>query len=249
MKTCIRCVFGLWFLFTMCSLQLSTARAQGTAFTYQGRLNDSGGAASGTYNLKFSLFNTNTTGVAIAGPVTNNSVVVSNGLFTVLIDFGAGAFAGQSNWLEIAVATNGVTTFSTLAPRQQLTPTPYAIFAEDAAMLANGAAMGGGNGNSISPSGATDSFIGGGTLNQVLYNSLYAVIDGGQNNIIQANAGLSVIGGGQNNQTASGWSVIGGGNGNSVGSGTVGSTIGGGYFNTNNGNYATVPGGTVLRPA
>jgi hypothetical protein len=38
----------------------STAFAQGTAFTYQGQLQNNGSLASGTYNLTFSLFNTNT---------------------------------------------------------------------------------------------------------------------------------------------------------------------------------------------
>ena len=115
--------------------QPETSFAQGTAFTYQGRLQNNGSPASGTYNLTFSLFNTNTSGVSIAGPVTNNAVVVTNGLFTVLIDFGPGAFTGQTNWLEIAVETNGVNTFTTLTPRQQLTPTPYAIYAESASGL------------------------------------------------------------------------------------------------------------------
>ena len=112
--------------------QPSTVFAQGTAFTYQGRLNNNGSPASGTYNLTFSLFNTNTSGVAVAGPVTDNAVVVTNGLFTVLIDFGPGVFTGATNWLEIAVATNGASPFTTLTPRQQLTPTPYAILAATA---------------------------------------------------------------------------------------------------------------------
>ena len=71
----------------------------------------------------------------IAGPVTNNAVSVTNGLFTVLIDFGSGVFTGATNWLEIAVETNGVNTFTTLTPRQQLTPVPYAIYAESAGGL------------------------------------------------------------------------------------------------------------------
>ncbi len=128
-----RCALAVALLSTL-NLQLSTF-AQGTAFTYQGRLQNNGSPASGTYNLTFSLFNTNTSGVSIAGPVTNNAVVVTNGLFTVLIDFGPGAFTGQTNWLEIAVETNGVNTFTTLTPRQQLTPTPYAIYAESASGL------------------------------------------------------------------------------------------------------------------
>src|SRR5208282_3797061 len=61
--------------------------AQGTAFMYQGQLQNNGSPASGTYNLEFTLFGTNTTGVPIAGPVITNGVIVTNGLFTVLIDF------------------------------------------------------------------------------------------------------------------------------------------------------------------
>ena len=105
------------------------AAAQGTAFMYQGRLNANGGPASGSYDLAFRLFATNITGTAIAGPVTNSATAVTNGLFTVTIDFGPGVFTGGSNWLEIAVSTNAANTFTTLAPRQQLTPVPYAIFA------------------------------------------------------------------------------------------------------------------------
>jgi hypothetical protein len=59
-------------------------------------------------------------------------VVGTNGLFTTVVDFGA-AFAGTSNWLQNAVSTNGANAFTTLAPRQQLTPVPYAITAENVA--------------------------------------------------------------------------------------------------------------------
>ena len=111
------------------------AFAQGTAFTYQGRLTDADGPASGSYDLTFTLFATNTSGVAIAGPVTNSAAAVSNGLFTTTIDFGSGVFAGASNWLEIAIRTNGTGSFTTLTPRQQVTPTPYAIFANTASNL------------------------------------------------------------------------------------------------------------------
>jgi hypothetical protein len=114
------------------NLQFATAQAQGTAFTYQGQLQNNGSPAYGTYNLTFSLFNTNINGVAVAEPVTNNAVVITNGLFTVLIDFGPGAFTGQAKWLQIGVATNGSSTFANLTPRQELTPAPYAVYAESA---------------------------------------------------------------------------------------------------------------------
>jgi hypothetical protein len=123
-----RSLIILW-LFAALFIQLSTAHAQGTAFTYQGQLANNGYPANGTYDLSFALFTTNSGGIAIAGPVTNSTVTVNNGSFTVMIDFGPGAFDGGSNWLEIAVSTNGANSFTTLAPRQQLTPVPYAMVA------------------------------------------------------------------------------------------------------------------------
>ncbi len=110
---------------------LSTGLAQGTAFTYQGRLNANGAPANGSYDVAFTLYSTNATGSAVAGPVTNTAVGVTAGLFTTLVDFGS-AFTGASNWLQIAVSTNGANNFITLAPRQQVTPVPYAIYAESA---------------------------------------------------------------------------------------------------------------------
>src|SRR5208283_4729339 len=132
MKTKLKLVKGAALLLLLSTLnsQLSTVHAQGTAFTYQGQLQNNGSLASGTYNLTFTLFATNTGGTAVAGPVTNTAVFVTNGLFTVLIDFGPGVWNGETNWLEIGVETNGASPFTTLAPRQQLTPAPYAIYAE-----------------------------------------------------------------------------------------------------------------------
>ena len=105
-----------------------SAFAQGTAFSYQGRLNDGGNPANGTYDLRFALYDsTNSPGVLIAGPLTNSAAGVTNGLFTVTLDFGTNVFTGQDCWLEIAVRTNGdVGDFSVLSPRQKLTSAPYA---------------------------------------------------------------------------------------------------------------------------
>ena len=108
------------------------AAAQSTVFTYQGQLQDGGGPANGTYNFTFSLYTNDTGGSSVAGPVATNGVGVTNGVFTVLIDFGAGPWNGQTNWLEIGVETNTANTFTTLAPRQLITPTPYAIFSTTA---------------------------------------------------------------------------------------------------------------------
>jgi len=125
-----------FLLLSTINYPLSTAHAQGTAFTYQGRLNDANGLATGTYDFTFTLFATNTTGVALAGPVTNAALAVSNGLFTTTINFGVGVFTGTNDWLGLAVRTNGAASFSTLSPRQSVTPTPYAIYATTAGTAA-----------------------------------------------------------------------------------------------------------------
>ena len=115
----------LGILHSFCGLP---AFAQGTAFTYQGRLNDGASPASGIYDLRFTIYDLAGGGSALAGPLTNSAISVSNGLFTLTLDFG-NQFPGADRWLEIGVVTNGGGTFTTLAPRQPLTAAPYAIMA------------------------------------------------------------------------------------------------------------------------
>ncbi len=117
------------------TLEPSTAFAQGTAFSYQGKLNDNGGPATGIYDLRFTIFDAVTNGNVVSGILTNAATPVTNGLFTVTLDFGSGVFTGNARWLEIAVRTNGASGFVTLTPRQPLTPTPYAILAGTAGGL------------------------------------------------------------------------------------------------------------------
>jgi hypothetical protein len=132
-------------LIPVCFLALAfgpapSAFSQGTAFTYQGSLTDSGSPANGNYDIEFYLRDAASGGSPVGTTNTLAPVAVSNGLFTVTLDFGAGIFDGSSRWLEIGVRTNGsVTAYTTLSPRQALTPSPYAIFATLAGGAANGA--------------------------------------------------------------------------------------------------------------
>jgi len=105
--------------------------AQGTGFVYEGRLNDGGSPADGSYDITFALFDGVSGTGQVGGTVTNLATPVGDGLFTVVLDFGA-AFSGADRWLEIGVQTNGGSGFTIIAPRQQLRPTPYAIFANTA---------------------------------------------------------------------------------------------------------------------
>lgn len=118
-------IFGLLW---MVSCSISIASAQGTTFTYQGRLNANGSPANGVYDMTFALFSTSNGPSPLGAPITHFGTTISNGLFSVPLDFG-GNFPGSDRWLEISVRTNGGTLFDTLSPRQPITPTPYAIFA------------------------------------------------------------------------------------------------------------------------
>lgn len=127
-----------------CALWLGSLHAvgvMGQAFTYQGRLTDADNPANGDYDLKFSLYDDASAGNQIGDSVTNAPVAVSNGLFTVTMDFGPAIFDGSPRWLEICVATGGSGEFIVLSPRQALTPTPYAIHADTASGTIPGAVV------------------------------------------------------------------------------------------------------------
>jgi hypothetical protein len=127
----------------LCSLlnAVNFTFAQGTAFTYQGRLTDNASPAGGAYDLTFAVFDAASIGSQVGATLTNAAVAVSNGLFTVTLDFGVGVFTGDPRWLEIGVATNGSGSFATLSPRQALLPTPYAIFANTASNVVLGSVV------------------------------------------------------------------------------------------------------------
>src|SRR5437016_382247 len=85
----LRFALGLTLLSTLNS-QLSTLFAQGTTFTYQGRLAAGANAANGNYDMQFYLRDALAPPGNPVGPTnTITPVAVSNGLFTVLLDFGA----------------------------------------------------------------------------------------------------------------------------------------------------------------
>ena len=115
-----------------------TAAAQTTAFTYQGKLTDSGNLANGNYDFQFKLFDALAAGNQLGTTQTVNNVTVSNGIFTVNLDFGvcAACFNGAARFLEIAVRPTGGGSFTTLSPRQPITSTPYALNAAQLGGLA-----------------------------------------------------------------------------------------------------------------
>jgi hypothetical protein len=98
----------------------SIVLAQGTAFTYQGQLTENGAPANGSYDLTVSLFDAASGGTSVGTSNVFNDLLISNGLLTVTLDFGASAFNGAARWLEIGVrpgqSSDG---YASLTPRQR----------------------------------------------------------------------------------------------------------------------------------
>src|SRR5438105_14133783 len=115
----------------MFSLMLpQAARGQGSIFSYQGHLSDDGKPANGSYDLLFKIWDNATDGAQIGSPASVAPTLVSNGVFTVLLDFGSTTFNGNARWMEVGVRTNGSSNgYTTLNPRQLFTATPYSIMA------------------------------------------------------------------------------------------------------------------------
>ncbi len=123
-------------LFLAAALNVS---AQGTAISYQGQLSDGGAPANTNYDFRFAVFNALTNGTQVSLWLTNALVPVSNGLFSVTLNFGPGVFNGTSNgsndWMDVAVRKSGTTNFTELVPRQPILPVPYALFATSTSNL------------------------------------------------------------------------------------------------------------------
>lgn len=100
----------------------------GSAFTYQGFLTQSGVPAGGAWDFQFALFDAAVGGVQVGVTAAANDLLVSAGVFTAVVDVGAGAFGGGARYLEIRVrpgASGGA--YTSLTPRQPVTPAPMAL--------------------------------------------------------------------------------------------------------------------------
>src|SRR5437773_2814323 len=119
-------LYSLFLLLTAATL----ARGQGTAFTYQGRLNLAGAPVNGPYDFRFSIYTAGAGGSLVAGPLAMDAVDVVRGLFVTRLDFGVGVFTGPARWLEVSVRPAGNGNFKTLDQRLELTSSPYSIRAQ-----------------------------------------------------------------------------------------------------------------------
>jgi len=118
----------------VCQSEASKAAPMGTTFTYQGRLMDADEPADGFYDFEFSLYSDPNLSSSQVGPTVDiNDLYVIDGYFTVELDFGSKVFEGDARWLGIGVRPgNSSERYTLLSPRQRVTPTPFALYAENA---------------------------------------------------------------------------------------------------------------------
>lgn len=222
----------------------SAQAVMGTAITYQGQLKNVSGPVNGNCDFQFSLWDSlsNTIG-QIGSTLARPDVALADGRFTVQLDFGANAFTGDARWLQIAVSCPTGGSYVTLAPRQPLTPAPYALALPGLWTQQN----------AISPN-----VVGGYRGNVIGASAVGATVSGGgdASNLNTAGANYTTVGGGHGNTAGGAFATVGGGGGNaaSVNNTTIGggiqnradgdsATVGGGINNRATGKWATVPGG------
>jgi len=181
-------------------------KAQTTVFTYQGRFTDSTlqqQPTNGTYNMQFALFGSLAGNDQIGSTITNSSVQVAGGVFTVQLNFAAAnAFDGTPRYLEIRVFDPATSNYITLTPRQLITSSPYAIQTIRASIATNAENLGGvaaSNFVQTSDSRLTDARTPTPGSNNYIQNTTST----------QINSNFSISGGG----TANGFSLRSGGTG------------------------------------
>ncbi len=170
--TCKCCLISFGLLICFAAVATSSF-AQTTAFTYQGKLTDAGNPANGNYDLQFKLVDTVTvgTGAQQGATLVRNPVVVSAGVFTVTLDFGANVFSGADRFLEIGVRPAGSgSAYTVLAPRQPITPSPYAIQTLNAQQLGGLPASGFVQNTTTAQAGANFNVGGTGTVGNLNVN-------------------------------------------------------------------------------
>jgi hypothetical protein len=115
---------------TMAPGQTDTAGQTDTTFTYQGQLSTADGPVNDSADFQFRLFGSEVGGVQTGPELLIEDVSVTEGLFSVELDFGVAALgsAAGGRWLEIAVRSPaGSGAFTTLSPRTVIYAAPFSV--------------------------------------------------------------------------------------------------------------------------
>ncbi|RME76438.1 MAG: hypothetical protein D6784_05855, partial [Chloroflexi bacterium] len=94
--------------FLMLAVMSGLVYAQGPAydFTYQGRLKYGGQYLTGTCSITFKLFDASEGGNQLGPTLLRNNVPLTNGYFTVILNFGD-VFTGTARYLEVSQVNCG----------------------------------------------------------------------------------------------------------------------------------------------
>jgi hypothetical protein len=231
--------------------------AQASSFNYHGNLQDAGKPAEGKYDIELTLYSAAQGGKVMAGPLTIEKVVVSQGTFTTQADFGPLLKSATQTWLGVKVRPAGEGDFAALSTRMVIAPDTNTSCPGSWSL----------DGNAGNPAGSylgtTDTVL---VLRaqgqQVVTSGLSSGstvpfwIGGGSYNGSVGGKGAFIGGGGSNTSIAAGnqvgkFCVIGGGDTNTAfgtvaeisGGATGYATIGGGQGNKASGYAATIAGG------
>jgi hypothetical protein len=213
--------------------------APSTRFTYQGQLQKGGLPVSDTCAMQFGLYNAASGGVQV-GSTISASVPITDGLFTVSLDFGS-VFDSNLRWLEIQVQCPGDSVYFDLG-RQELTAAPNALYA----VVADSAPWSGLTGVPAGFADGVDDVGGGwsltGNVGTTPGTNFLGTIDN-QALELYVNSARAL----RLEPDATSPNLVGGYSGNSVTTGVHGAVIGGGgdgaYPNQVTDHYGTVGGG------
>lgn len=235
--------------------------ALGGAFTFQGRLDIDGVPANGAFDFRFSL-HSDPVADTPAGSVpvlSTEGVQVANGVFTVLLDFGDGAFDGNARWLQVEVE-QGADVFVLVGSRQELTATPYALWATAGPFwnLGGNAGTTAANFLGTTDNVALDLRVNGARALRFEPGSTPNLVGGHSANRVSAGVvGATIAGGGASsagrNEVLDNFGTIGGGSSNIAGGldasviDSEHATVGGGNRNVASSAEATVGGGSSNR--
>lgn len=171
-----------------------------STLTYQGQLKQNDRPVTDTCDFEFNLWNdpiASDPANLIAGPAIfsdADAIVVKNGLFTATLDFGLNLFGDEDRWLGILVrCPAGSVEWTTLSPRQRITPAPFALALP---------------GFKTQPNDIAPNVIGGSKTNFVAEGIAGATISGGNNNSVGGQMGTVV--GGDNNKADGDYSLAAG---------------------------------------
>jgi len=104
--------------------------AQTKKVAYQGLLRGGGGPVTGGCDFEYTIWDAESGGSQVAGPINVGGVAVAAGIFHSKLGVDEAVFDGKKRWMQIRVCCPaGSCTPETLSPRQEITRSPQSLSA------------------------------------------------------------------------------------------------------------------------